>query len=273
MNPMALLEAARAAVRAGADEAPQLVDALRKALKGVPQRETSGYKLFRIDEANPGEIYPLFASDAPVPVRDWTPAEMGQGVVFEGANGRMYVPGKVGSPQRIADLPPESQARLREAGYTGKWVKGLAARPGWHASDLPFSTHIGGATRPGRPDYRRPNEVWGEVSMPADLHEEWQALARARGTHAKDQHIQEQIPGLGYYRYKTNPNMTGDWMIGGDMRVNRILSDEEVMEINRQHGYQDLPRRGPTMTPRRLREMGFEGAYIPNSLGALMRIA
>jgi hypothetical protein len=38
MNPMALLEAARAAVRAGADEAPQLVDALRKALRSVPER-------------------------------------------------------------------------------------------------------------------------------------------------------------------------------------------------------------------------------------------
>ena len=36
--------------------------------------------------------------------------------------------------------------------------------------------------------------------------------------------------------------MTGNWMIGGQMRVNRILPDEEVMSINSAAGTADLPR-------------------------------
>jgi len=36
--------------------------------------------------------------------------------------------------------------------------------------------------------------------------------------------------------------MTGEWLISGSMKVNRILSDEEVEEINKKHGVADLPR-------------------------------
>jgi len=40
--------------------------------------------------------------------------------------------------------------------------------------------------------------------------------------------------------------MDGDWHIGGDMRVNRVLSDEEVAAINKEHGLFDLERREPS---------------------------
>jgi hypothetical protein len=79
---------------------------------------------------------------------------------------------------------------------------------------------------------------------------DWQKVAneRARITKKgtpdpKTAHITDQVPFGGYYRYKTNPNMTGEWLIGGDMRVNRILTDDEVKAINDAAGVSDLPRR------------------------------
>ena len=47
------------------------------------------------------------------------------------------------------------------------------------------------------------------------------------------------------FRSKTNPNMTGSWLIGGSMKVNRILSDKEVKAINRTAKQADLPRKEP----------------------------
>jgi hypothetical protein len=55
-------------------------------------------------------------------------------------------------------------------------------------------------------------------------------------------HITDQVPLGGFYRYKTNPNMTGNWLIGGNMKVNRVLPDEEVKAINDAAGTADLPR-------------------------------
>ena len=39
--------------------------------------------------------------------------------------------------------------------------------------------------------------------------------------------------------------MTGDWLIGGSMKVNRVLTPEEVMAINEAKGVADLPRFEP----------------------------
>jgi hypothetical protein len=37
--------------------------------------------------------------------------------------------------------------------------------------------------------------------------------------------------------------MTGEWLIGGNMKVNRVLTDDEVRAINEAAGVSDLPRR------------------------------
>jgi hypothetical protein len=91
--------------------------------------------------------------------------------------------------------------------------------------------------------------VWAEVELAADR--DWQSEANKRGTNAQGKlipvraHITDQLPEDGYYRYKTNPNMTGNWLISGSMKVNRILSDEEVRAINAEAGVADLPRQKP----------------------------
>jgi hypothetical protein len=183
----------------------------------TPKKTVKAYKLFKVDPKRPGELFPLFVnSDTPVPIGRWLRA----------SEGPITAGGKVKS--KIGDL---------------------AYRPGWHAGDRPTANHIGGDRVGGKPTTRRSDQVWAEVEMPNDT--DWQSVANQRGTNAKGQvvpvkaHITDQMPVGGHYRYKTNSNMTGDWLISGDMKVNRVLSDEEVAHLNAAHGVSDLPRSAP----------------------------
>jgi hypothetical protein len=113
--------------------------------------------------------------------------------------------------------------------------------------------------------------VWAEVEMPADV--DWQSVAdqRAKRTKSgaidpKTAHITDQIPHGGFYRYKTNPNMTGNWLISGGLKVNRVLSDDEVKEINDQAGVADLPRLRDLKNPDRYADGG--EITPPRDLGA-----
>jgi hypothetical protein len=142
----------------------------------APQKTVKAYKLFRTK--GDGNLYPLFVNaEKPVPMGEWLEAE-------EGPQGKAQ--GKVKS--KLGDL---------------------AYRPGWHAGDLPMATHIGGKSDPSlkKPDYRPDNHVWAEVEMAAD--KDWQSVADSRGKGVKA-HITDQVPFGGFYRYKTNPNMTGN---------------------------------------------------------------
>jgi hypothetical protein len=183
----------------------------------IPEAVVKAYKLFKTKGGNTDELYPLFVNaNKPVPLNEWVNAEVGP----------VAASGKV-------------KSKLGE----------LAYRPGWHAGDLPVATHIGGKSAPGlkAPDFRRPDEVWAEVEMPADV--DWQQIANQRARLnkagepiASTAHITDAIPEGGFYRYKTSPNMQGNWLIGGGMKVNRVLTDEEVQAINEAAGVADLPR-------------------------------
>ena len=181
-----------------------------------PQKTVKAYKLFRIKKSSPGQLFPLYVNaNKPVPIGRWIAAEEG----------------------------PMRDGKVKSS------LGDLAYRPGWHAGDLPMATHIGNKSSPDKtkPDYRPDEHVWAEVEMPADV--DWQSVAdqRAKRTKSgaidpKTAHITDQIPHGGFYRYKTNPNMTGNWLISGGLKVNRVLSDDEVKEINDQAGVADLPR-------------------------------
>ena len=177
------------------------------------------YKLFRVGRDK--KLYPLFVNaDQPVRIGEWQVAEMGQ------SNPKT---GKVKS--KIGDL---------------------AYRAGWHASDLPMALHIGAKSSPKlkKPDLRRPDQVWAEVELADDFN--WTEIAKERAVYNKDgtlkartAHIVDQVPYNGHYRYKTNPNMQGDWLISGQMKVNRVLSPTEVKNINDNFGLADLRRNKP----------------------------
>lgn len=182
----------------------------------IPQNTVNAYKLFRTKANDPDTLYPLFVNaDKPVPMNEWTPAEAGA---------------------------PASQNADKVKSLLGP----LAYRPGWHAGDVPVATHIGKGGKP--PVYRPSEHTWAEVEFPNDV--DWQSVANERGVNKrgvlvpKAAHITDQIPEGGFYRYKTSPNMTGNWLIGGEMKVNRPITDEEVKAANAASGLgvEDLPR-------------------------------
>jgi hypothetical protein len=117
----------------------------------------------------------------------------------------------------------------------GKHVKSrlgaLSFRPGWHCSSYPVATHIGKKKNKEDklPSFRPKNQVWAECEVNTN-------------THYEDYKSRKAIPTNGYYRFKTNPNMTGDWIITSDIKVNKILTDKEVYKINSATGIHDLPR-------------------------------
>lgn len=184
--------------------------------KPAPRKTVIAYKLFRLDPKRPGELFPLFVkmgNNAGIPMGIWQDAEEGE--------------------------PSTTLGKVKSL------LGPLAFRPGWHAGDLPIATHIGGERdkATGKPTVRLLNQVWAEVELAADV--DWQAEANSRGKTARDKAITDQVPVDGFYRYKTNPNMTGNWLIGGSMKVNRLLSDAEVKRINDEAGTADLPRKEP----------------------------
>lgn len=201
---------------------------------GIPEKIVKAYKLFKTKPNAPGELFPLFVNaNESVPIGKWIEATEGP---------------------------------LTQAGKVKSSIGDLAYRPGWHAGDVPAATHIGGKSSPDlkAPDFRPADQVWAEVEMPADV--DWQKIALERALRNKageviprTAHITDQLPIGGHYRYKTNPNMTGDWLIGGSMKVNKVLTDEEVRAINEAKGIFDLPRYEPFKKA--------EGGSIPHMAG------
>lgn len=172
------------------------------------------YKLFRIKKTEPGKIFPLFVdADNETPIGVWVDAKSGE-------------------------QTPNGKVKSR--------LGALCYRPGWHLSaDMPYVTHIGIKGNNGDIEYLNPNHVWCECEYSDKIN--YQEKANFNGLNKKGVIIPKNayltyIPINGYYRYKTNPNMFGEWIIAGSIKVNKILSDEEVRLICRQYGKEPLPR-------------------------------
>lgn len=240
-----------------------------------PKKTKVAYKLFRIDPRYPEQIFPLFLdANTPVALNEWVDAEIASDFVFTAPNGRNYVPSskykkwiwqkekwewtKTGDNVVIPN--DEVRQDLINLGFLPKGSKAtkvtaLALRSGWHSGNMPFSYHLGvqGSdfkqwVKRTQSSYnvnnRPPFQVWAEVEVPDDIN--YQAEADKRGINEKGNFIHadagmDEPPYGGNYNYKTNPNMEGEWVISGQIKINRILSDEEVAEINGE-GMADLPR-------------------------------
>ncbi len=170
------------------------------------------YKLVRLGKD--GNIYPLY-------VNSTTPFEVGTW---------MYaVPGP-----------------MNERGKVKSKLGPLAYRPGFHCSDIPYVTHIGKKGASGKIEYMNPDTVWVEVEITDDI--DYQAEAYNNGINPRTGRYNprdadlDRIPVNGYYRYRTNPMMTGSWIIAHGMKINRILSDDEVARICAQYGLTPMPR-------------------------------
>ena len=165
------------------------------------------YKLFRIKD---GKLYPLYVNATkPTPLNTWLKAQEGQ--------------------------------RTPDGKHVKSRLGNLAYRPGWHCSEYPIATHIGAKANPNDkyPSYRPSDQVWAEVEIMDKI--DWQSVADRQGKNPRDKQLRF-VPENGYYHYKTNPRMYGSWLIAGNIKVTKILTDDEVIAINQPTGVQDLPR-------------------------------
>lgn len=191
---------------------------IAKMANYVPQKTTKAYKLVKVGKD--GKFYPLFVKH-----------------------------GEENSDFKIGEWIKAKSGGMDNKGKVESSIGGLAYRPGFHAGDLPIAHHIGKKIDKfaKKPQYRPNNQMWAEIEMANDL--DWQTEAKKRGRitkkgtlDLKTAHITDMVPHGGHYRYKTNPHMTGEWLIGGEMNILRLLNDEEVKKINSAHGVSDLPR-------------------------------
>lgn len=209
----------------------------------APKQTGKAYKVFRVKN---GKLYPPMvanAGGADTPIGVWLDAEEGE---FAGIS-------KTGRPQVKS---------------TGSGT--LAYRPGWHLGDVPRA-----------PQFDRKNKETGEMEFPADfvwaecdyaMDINYQDEADERGymrtkvdsegnvITTKSDKYQHSLAGLpklpkdGYYKYRTNPRPdTVPWVITGQMKVNRLLSDAEVNEILQSKGIAPIHRQGGDKT---LAELG-----------------
>ena len=125
-----------------------------------------------------------------------------------------------------------------DAVKVGEWVeaehiptKGFAPRPGWHAGANPSAPHLRSAGKIA------PDRVWAEIEMPDDV--DWQTVADGNKSAKKSRgDIQDQVPKGGHYAFNTSKkgsdgtqNPAWAWLIGGAIKINRILSNDEVADI------------------------------------------
>ena len=207
------------------DDKGQMLYSRTKGSANKPKKTRKAYKLFRVAKVKSGPnkgqvaLYPLYVAQRSMPdglpIGEWMRAEMGEYVIVDGEK---RVKGKDG-------------------------VTKLKFRPGWHAALLPFARHIGNKILPdgstgGPVSSRKPDQVWAEVEFGDD--KDYSAELEKQGGE-----ITDRVPILGSYSFNTNKSAEGVWLIGGDMKINRILNDAEVETINTKNGQYDHPRLRP----------------------------
>ena len=187
-----------------------------------PTNTGIGYKVFYLGKD--GNLYPpVIANDnaEPTKVGEWLPAS---------------------SPVIVGYTLKDHRPKVASggAGTRGKGLGNLAFRPGWHLGECPYAEQF---MKRGTIDGKKiwPKElVWAEVEYSNDIDYQDQAMSYGYTDNGKFRHSYAGLPRIpknGSYRYRTNPNPeTVPWIISGAMKVNRILTFDEVDEMLRSKG-------------------------------------
>lgn len=172
------------------------------------------YKLFRVSKKYKGQLFPLYVTaDKPTPFGVWVSAECGE----QTADGKV-------------------KSRLG----------GLCYRPAWHLSDVPLATHMGVKGPSGNIELMRPDVVWCacEYSDRIDYQAEADQNGWVNGKFVPKNAYIKRVPVDGFYRYRTNPNMFGTWILAGSIRIVKVLDDSEVTNILQSLNLPVMPRKG-----------------------------
>lgn len=167
--------------------------------------------------------------------------------LFRTKNGKLY-------PLYIyanEELPMNEllHAKCGEVANDGKHVKSklgdLALRPGFHSCDCPYAGHIG-KKMPDGSLVQAKDTVWAEIEVSDDV--DYTEYVRQLGTNSKGKInpircCLTELPNDSswFYYFQTNPLAKAKWIISGEITINRILSNEEVAAICREHGLEPQP--------------------------------
>lgn len=193
-----------------------------------PEKTILGYKVFVVKD---GKLYPPMVANpnaADTPVGVWLNADIGE-------------------------RAPDSKTGRMQVKAGGKGTQGgsgsLAFRPGWHLGEVPVASQFDRLNpETGKKELFPSNFVWAECLVAADIDYQEEAMSYGYTKSGKFQHSLAGLPKLpvdGYYKYRTNPRPdTVPWLITGAMKVNRILSDNDVAQILKSKGITPPKRQG-----------------------------
>ena len=119
-------------------------------------------------------------------------------------------------------LVDENHVKARGAGGS------LSLRAGWHSTTIPFTDWIG-ARQPDGTLAQRKDTVWCECEVDG-----YQINCEARNGFS-------MVPKDCWYYFKTNSKQNEPWIISDKIKVNRILTADEVAEICRENGIEPQP--------------------------------
>ena len=114
------------------------------------------------------------------------------------------------------------ETHVKAKGCGGK----LSLRPGFHSTTIPFTDWIG--KKEGKVLVQRKNTVWCECEI------------KGKEIEVKERNGLRTIPN-GWYKFKTNVKQKEPWIISNQIKILRILSNEEVKEICESKGIKPQP--------------------------------
>lgn len=188
--------------------------------KPEPEKKGIGYKVFY--RGKDGKLYPPMVANpngADTPIGVWLDADAAP----------------------IANQTKTGRNQVKQGGKGTQGGSGfLSYRPGWHLGEIPYALQFNRRDANGEKTLFPKDFVWAEVEYAADKDYQEEATQAGMSENGKYRHAYaglQHLPEDGFYKYRTNPNPETDpWIITGAMKVNRVLSREEVDDLVRKAG-------------------------------------
>lgn len=214
---------------------------LYRRLESAPPKKTRiGYKVFELID---GKLYPPMVGNL----------DENGNPVDKATDKARSAPTEVGVWLQAEASPIVSYTKTGRPQVSDRRGKNLAYRPGWHLGVIPYAKQFNRLDKEsGKRELFPRNFVWAEVEYAADVDYQEEADATGVNANGKYQHslvALRHVPEMGYYRYRTNPDVTtDDWIITGAMKVNRVLKPSEVDKLVEEAGRSPQRRQDGSVT-------------------------
>ena len=143
--------------------------------------------------------------------------------LFRIKNGKLY-PLYVNANKEtvIGEWIPAEVGEKKDDTHVKSKLGSLSLRPGWHSTETPFTDWIG-ERQPDGTLAQKKNTVWCECEVEG---EQINVTSRYGSRELLN----------GWYYFRTNSKQKEPWIISNKIKINRILTNEEVAEICRAKG-------------------------------------